>query len=104
MTPDEADLAACRGVPDVSIFFAEKGENLKRDRARAICWTRCPVREQCLEEAQRPHSIATHGIWGGYTAQERQHLRALEGRPGFDQKTIDVAVRAGSRESFGGRR
>ncbi|MDV7268824.1 WhiB family transcriptional regulator, partial [Rhodococcus oxybenzonivorans] len=40
--------------------------------AKQVC-RRCPVRDRCLEYALG--SYERHGIWGGYTEDERKKLR-----------------------------
>lgn len=42
--------------------------------AAAIC-ARCPVTEQCLEEALSVPAGQDAGVWGGTTPEERQVLR-----------------------------
>jgi WhiB family redox-sensing transcriptional regulator len=70
--------AACRDA-DPAVFFYldnERGEP-RADRVRAakkIC-LRCPVRARCLNYALDARE--THGIWGGYTGDERRKLRRL---------------------------
>ncbi|MFC9555820.1 WhiB family transcriptional regulator [Rhodococcus sp. NPDC056960] len=70
--------AACRDA-DPAVFFYldnERGEP-RADRVRAakkVC-LRCPVRAQCLNYAFEARE--THGIWGGYTGDERRKLRRL---------------------------
>lgn len=77
MTPDQADLAACRGKP-VEMFVPVRGDWRLGREAIAICGT-CPVRLPCLEEALgRPW---TTGIWGGYTDNQRAALRSLGRHP-----------------------
>jgi WhiB family redox-sensing transcriptional regulator len=70
--------AACRDA-DPAVFFYldnERGEP-RTDRVRAakkVC-RRCPVRARCLNYALEARE--THGIWGGYTEDERRRLRRL---------------------------
>ena len=70
--------AACRDA-DPTVFFYlddERGEP-RENRVRAakrIC-RRCPVRVRCLNYALDARE--THGIWGGYTGDERRKLRRL---------------------------
>lgn len=65
--------AACRGM-DADLWFPDHGGNPTHDtaNAKAVCHT-CPVRAACLDYAQREN--IHHGIWGGYTVQERRQLR-----------------------------
>ena len=68
--------AACRGA-DATVFFAPayfetRGEKLRREAfAKALC-LRCPVRDECLDEALRRHD--PHGVWGGLNETERRAL------------------------------
>lgn len=60
--------AVCRQV-DPEIFFGEAGR-WEAD-AKRICG-RCPVRDQCLQDAQARNE--EWGIWGGLTPAERRAL------------------------------
>lgn len=64
------------GVFFPPLHFERKPEREVREaKAKQIC-LRCPVRVQCLEwalEVEEPH-----GVWGGYSEQERK--RMLHGR------------------------
>lgn len=72
-------LAAC-GEEDVdgSIFFPDPDEDDKTELARKklaakrICWTQCPVREQCLAYAMTYAIPPTPAIMGGLTREERE--------------------------------
>ncbi|WP_254593037.1 WhiB family transcriptional regulator [Prescottella equi] len=69
--------AACRDV-DPAVFYSadnERGEpRAKRERsAKQVC-RQCPVRAQCLKYALDARE--RHGIWGGYTEDERKELIA----------------------------
>lgn len=70
--------AACDGMPVSAFFGHEERRGLGRagivDRARAVCRS-CPVQAKCLAyamEIEQPRS--RYGIWGGYTADERDQL------------------------------
>ncbi|WP_327205343.1 WhiB family transcriptional regulator [Rhodococcus opacus] len=85
--------AACRDA-DPAVFFHrdnERGEP-RESRVRAakrIC-RRCPVRARCLNYALEAYE--RHGIWGGYTEDERRTLQRMRdvgrspgpSRPGSD--------------------
>lgn len=78
--PDWYDYAPCLGADH--LFFPPKSQRNFATKAKAIC-AECPFREPCLEIAMTD-SLVRHGsgIWGGTTAEERQHLareRALVG-------------------------
>ena len=76
--------AACQGV-DPELFFPETtdgapDEPLVRQQvaaAKAVC-RRCPVSEQCLDEALER---LPHGVAGGMTEHERRRARAQRERP-----------------------
>lgn len=64
----------CADGPEV--FFADSEAVLQI--AKRVCWSACRVRMQCLAAGLRQPE---HGVWGGYTEQERAHLvRSLPGR------------------------
>ena len=70
------DEAACRDS-DVELFFPTDGERglPRTDReaaAKAVC-ADCPVRVPCLDYALTRGE--THGIWGGFTEDERASER-----------------------------
>jgi WhiB family redox-sensing transcriptional regulator len=62
--------AECR-TADPRLFFPSGRYG---DRAKRIC-ARCPVRAECLHHALTVGE--RHGIWGGTTADERQHMHKL---------------------------
>ncbi|QSE84899.1 WhiB family transcriptional regulator [Rhodococcus koreensis] len=68
--------AACRDA-DPSVFFYadnERGDpRSSRIRAAKQVCRRCPVRTQCLDHALEARE--SHGIWGGYTEDERRTLQ-----------------------------
>jgi len=91
--------AACRDV-DPEIFFpdAESDAERRMARAKAIC-ARCPVREQCRQDAIERREPA--GIWGGTTPEQRvvirrKQRRSKEGRPAR-RKENQEAVLLGDR-------
>lgn len=55
---------------DPEIFFPEKGGSTRE--AKAVC-LRCPVRDNCLEEALAQDE--RFGIWGGLSERERRRLQ-----------------------------
>lgn len=63
----EAACADPQTPPD--LFFPESGS--RPSRAKSIC-ADCPVRADCLRWAL--DNYEPHGIWGGYTPQERRTL------------------------------
>lgn len=63
--------AACVGLP-ATLFYPENSTMVPKE-AKAICWERCPVREQCLQFAIETPEL--HGLWGGLTPKQRRPLR-----------------------------
>lgn len=64
--------AACKGL--THLFFPRNGV---ANRALKLC-ARCPVIEQCRQEAADLHSRGDlHGIWAGLTRPERDELYGL---------------------------
>lgn len=60
---------------DPAAYFPEKGSSSVK--AKQLCRTVCPVREQCLEYAldfERPNPSSAHGIYGGMSARERKDI------------------------------
>ena len=87
--------ARCRqGDVDPEIFFEyERGSDppITRDlhvaeEARQICFS-CPVRPDCFAWAQANPWAARYGMWGGYTASDRQFFREA----GIDPDELDDA-------------
>lgn len=74
VSPPWMRQAACKGAA-AELFFPEEvggaSSNLASE-AKRVCWTQCPVREECLE-----HAIVNrerHGVWGGLAPRERARL------------------------------
>jgi WhiB family redox-sensing transcriptional regulator len=75
MTGDWRDKARCSQT-DPEVWFPEKGGS--PDHAKRIC-AQCEVRPECLAYAlAQPES--PHGVWGGFTENERRRLRRDLGR------------------------
>lgn len=68
MPPKLKKLAACRGM-DPSLFFLE-GNNTSAT-VKAVC-ARCPIRQECLEEALANDEP---GIWGGTSEHPRRQIQ-----------------------------
>ncbi|WP_443057150.1 WhiB family transcriptional regulator [Streptomyces sp. NBC_00669] len=62
------DRAACRNE-DPELFFPKQAGNKQEELAKEVC-ARCPVREQCADEARlvRPG----YGVWGGASVADRR--------------------------------
>lgn len=75
--PKWMDKAACRGL-DTDIFMPLRGENQKIKDAKQIC-AECPVQLECRNYGlQLQQLYDTHGIFGGWTRQQRsKELRRL---------------------------
>jgi len=65
MTTLDTSKALCTQT-DPELFFSEKWEDV--EQARDIC-KRCPIMEDCLEQAMREN--IPFGVWGGATYPER---------------------------------
>ena len=64
------DRAACKGL-DPDLFMPLRGENQKIKDAKAIC-AECPVQLECRNYGlQLQQLYDTHGIFGGWTRQQR---------------------------------
>jgi len=73
---------ACLGSFDDK-FFPDRGDSNKE--AKAICFERCPVQEECLEHAlTKPERF---GIWGGASERERQEMRRLRNKKARQELT-----------------
>ena len=71
--------AACAGQ-DPELFFPvalTRAAFVQVQRAKRVC-ADCPVRTVCLDTALATY--ADHGIWGGFTEDERRALRRRAGR------------------------
>jgi hypothetical protein len=59
---------------DPEAWFPERGGSTKE--AKRVCWTSCPVREECLQFAlDRDERF---GIYGGYSERERRRIKRGE--------------------------
>ncbi len=76
------DRAACLGM-DPELWFPAPSDELARQQALQVC-ARCPVIEDCRAEVTRRESGSprahVHGIYGGWTAAERQSMRRAKAR------------------------
>ena len=72
MTEQWWTQGACRNR-NTNDWFADRGEDLRRDRAVVVCM-RCPVRRQCVEWAVT--APEKWGIWGATTSRQRAGARA----------------------------
>ena len=89
MEPDELtwiNLSACKTYNAVGAdWYADPGVPAQK-LAISICQGVCQVREQCLD-----YAIATeerHGVWGGYTINQRQALARKKGQLRFSELTL----------------
>jgi WhiB family redox-sensing transcriptional regulator len=99
------DRAACLGA-DPELFFPEKGEWAKAERAKQVC-RGCSVQRACLHEALHGPQAAGDevGIFGGTTPRERRGLRrrTWTGAPARVTRERDMAVQALERARAVGR-
>lgn len=80
--------AACR-TEDPELWFPvgdSAPAKLQTRQAKAVCQTRCPVKDQCLHWALENGIDA--GVWGGLSEDERRAMkrRASRGRARTDAK------------------
>lgn len=69
-----AATASCAQT-DPELWFPERGASVDDIRtARRLC-SECPLLAACRCWALAHPQDATHGIWGGLTARERQRIR-----------------------------
>ncbi|MHA6801765.1 WhiB family transcriptional regulator [Bounagaea algeriensis] len=73
VTSDWRARANCRGASDPDAFFPLTPS--AQCYAQELC-ANCPVAAECLSEAL--HIGADHGIWGGYTPEQRRGLRRTQ--------------------------
>lgn len=57
---------------DPELFYPTTGDRRGIMNAKKVCF-RCPVRVLCLKEALEAEIY--EGVWGGFSEQERHHLR-----------------------------
>lgn len=77
--PDLRD-AACPARPDLPWDSDKDGGRV--ERAVSVCWSECPVRRACLDDALGVETVSTlHGVRGGLTAAERRLLLLARSRP-----------------------
>lgn len=67
--------AACLGH-DPNLWFRDEHDHTTYTHARNIC-AHCPVKSDCLAWALETNT--QHGIFGGLTPRQRQHLRLKGG-------------------------
>lgn len=71
MNRDWTLAAACRGM-NVEIFFADSRADIAA--ARAIC-ARCPVRNDCADDALNTDGTYAYGVRAGLTGKQRDAMR-----------------------------
>jgi|SRR6266487_838351 len=62
------------------------------EKAKAVCWNECPVREECLAWANETKE--GFGIWGGHTTYERIALRRNPSQQRIVNLDRQVAINA----------
>jgi WhiB family redox-sensing transcriptional regulator len=65
---------SCRGLP-TEWWFPDDETAIPEKDGRDIC-NLCPVRQQCFDYGLK---YEKYGIWGGYRAFERKHIRRRKG-------------------------
>jgi hypothetical protein len=84
-------------VPHKEDWYREPGSGKKtpdgRRRRRALerCWNECPVKARlaCLEIGLAQGEASQHGIWGGYTEDQRQQILAARRAQEVDETVTD---------------
>lgn len=66
------DQAACKGQ-DLDLFFPGPKDSNALARARVLC-ARCPVIDECRQEAERMPE-RSYGVWAGLTHAQRANNR-----------------------------
>lgn len=79
------DQAVCKEQTD--LMFREDLAGIAM--AKALCAT-CPVAKPCLEDALAVYE--QHGVWGGYDAEQRHHLRGI--------RKAETAAKCGTRSGY----
>lgn len=70
----KAKLPCCTLDPDLWFPVGTIGPALHQaEQAKAMCKTRCPITDECLDRALR---LNAEGIWGGTDQDERRLIRA----------------------------
>lgn len=73
--PDWQELGACWNTMDESFFAPEfEGQLVAAD----TCYSKCPVRLQCLKAGlglDKKRTPQGSGVWGGYTPDQRVMIR-----------------------------
>lgn len=74
------DDGKCRAKP-LDMFYPVGNKYTKAERearAKAVCNSGCPVKQQCLAWALETHSRT--GVWGGLSEEERRPLHTTSPR------------------------
>ena len=71
--------ARCLDVPNLDLFYPERGGNTKQ--ARALC-AECRVRDECLAFALEDLDAIDNGIWGGTSPRERREIKRTRRKRG----------------------
>lgn len=91
MSADRPDSTQCAYEPD--LWFSEKSDDVRY--VKSVCFELCPVQGECLllalEYEGASPSRSRFGVWGGYTAKERQAM-APRSRVSSGDPPEDVAA------------
>lgn len=85
VAPPEWMMSGPCSQADPEAWYPEKGGSTRV--AKSICWTRCPVREQCLAYALDHDE--RFGVWGGHSERERHRLKRGETVKPFIKPALD---------------
>lgn len=72
------DGACASGEYDKDLWFPDLGNAQASNKAKEICNTVCPVRDQCREHAIT-FPVALVGVWGGLSRREVRAERLKRG-------------------------
>lgn len=78
MSKEWMKLGACGRHPDPDLWFPEPPFTNTAKRAKKICNTECPVRDECREYAVTFPALL-RGVWGGLTFREVRAARLARG-------------------------
>lgn len=68
----------CRAARNAARNNRRRSMLTRRRQAKDLCWTKCEMREACLEQALE--RVERHGTWGGYLEEEITAIREEQAR------------------------
>lgn len=82
--PNWRDDAACQSLDGENFYPIS---DTLAEPAKKVCWSRCPVRQDCLTYALEAGE--RFGVWGGLTEKERRAL--VRQQNSYQRRKADVA-------------